>query len=156
MDGHALELEDDSFDVAGSQFGVMLFPDASRAMREMARVIKPGGRALISAYGDPHQIEFLGFFVTAVQSVRPEFTGPPLDPPPLEFQLADPNTLRTKLVGAGLRDVTVETIIENRDLSAPQARVTVGTVRSGRSALAGTPSASAGGARLPAAPRRPR
>ena len=30
MDGHALELEDDTFDVAGSQFGVMLFPDMPR------------------------------------------------------------------------------------------------------------------------------
>ena len=27
MDGHALELDDNSFDMAGSQFGVMLFPD---------------------------------------------------------------------------------------------------------------------------------
>src|SRR3712207_1125100 len=27
MDGHALELEDDTFDISGSQFGVMLFPD---------------------------------------------------------------------------------------------------------------------------------
>jgi ubiquinone/menaquinone biosynthesis C-methylase UbiE len=25
MDGHALDLDDDSFDIAGSQFGVMLF-----------------------------------------------------------------------------------------------------------------------------------
>jgi len=30
MDGHALGLDDDSFDVAGSQFGVMLFPDMPR------------------------------------------------------------------------------------------------------------------------------
>ena len=43
MDGHALELEDDTFDVAGSQFGVMLFPDMPRGIREMARVVKPGG-----------------------------------------------------------------------------------------------------------------
>jgi ubiquinone/menaquinone biosynthesis C-methylase UbiE len=27
MDGHALELDANSFDMAGSQFGVMLFPD---------------------------------------------------------------------------------------------------------------------------------
>ena len=30
MDGHALELEDNTFDIAGSQFGVMLFPDMPR------------------------------------------------------------------------------------------------------------------------------
>jgi ubiquinone/menaquinone biosynthesis C-methylase UbiE len=40
MDGHALELEDDSFDIVGSQYGVMLFPDLPRAVREMARVTK--------------------------------------------------------------------------------------------------------------------
>ena len=112
MDGHTLEFEDDTFDVAGSQFGVMLFPDAARAMREMVRVVRPGGHVLITAYGDPHQIEFLGFLVTAVQSVRPEFTGPPMDPPPLEFQFADPEVLRAQLAGAGLSDVTVVAITE--------------------------------------------
>ena len=36
MDGHALELEDDSFDLSGSQFGVMLFPDMPRGVAELA------------------------------------------------------------------------------------------------------------------------
>jgi ubiquinone/menaquinone biosynthesis C-methylase UbiE len=112
MDGHALELDDDSFDVAGSQFGVMLFPDMPKGIAEMVRVVKPGGRVLVSAYGDPHEIEFLGFLVTAVQSVRPEFDGPPTDPPPLPFQLQDPERLRSELAGAGLEDVKVETITE--------------------------------------------
>ena len=42
MDGHALELDDDSFDMAGSQFGVMLFPDMPKGIREMARVVEAG------------------------------------------------------------------------------------------------------------------
>ena len=67
---------------------------------------------LINAYGDPHMIEFLGFLVGAVQSVRPEFTGPPMDPPPLEFQLADPARLHSELCAAGLKDVQVETVVE--------------------------------------------
>ena len=71
MDGHALELDDDSFDMAGSQFGVMLFPDMPKGISEMARVVKPGGRVLMNVYGDPHEIEFFGFFVRAIQSVRP-------------------------------------------------------------------------------------
>jgi ubiquinone/menaquinone biosynthesis C-methylase UbiE len=115
MDGHALELDDDSFDLTGSQFGVMLFPDMPRAIREMVRVTRPGGRVLIHAYGDPHRIEFLGFLIRAVQSVRPDFDGPPDDPPPLEFQLADPETLRTELSGAGLTDVIVETVTESTE-----------------------------------------
>lgn len=115
MDGHALELVDDSFDMAGSQFGVMLFPDMPKGLREMVRVVKPGGRVLIHAYGDPHQIEFLSFLVRAVQSVRPDFEGPPLDPPPLEFQLADPDRLRSELSSAGLKDVEVETVTETTE-----------------------------------------
>ncbi len=115
MDGHALQLDDKSFDMAGSQFGVMLFPDMPKAIREMARVVRPGGRVLISAYGDPHQIEFLGFLVAAVQSVRPDFDGPPVDPAPLEFQLANPERLRKELAAAGLKDLTVETITETTE-----------------------------------------
>ena len=115
MDGHALQLDDQSFDVAGSQFGVMLFPDMPKAIREMARVVRPGGRVLISAYGDPHQIEFLGFLIGAIRSVRPDFDGPPVDPAPLEFQLADPERLRKELAAAGLKDVQVETITETTE-----------------------------------------
>lgn len=51
MDCHALDLPNDSFDVTGSQFGVMLVPDQPRALREMVRVTKPGGRVLVIAYG---------------------------------------------------------------------------------------------------------
>jgi ubiquinone/menaquinone biosynthesis C-methylase UbiE len=112
MDGQALELPDNSFDVVGSQFGVMLFPDMPKGIREMARVARPGGVVLLHAYGDPHQIDFLGFLIAALQTVRPAFNGPPTDPPPLEFQLADPGRLRNEFAGAGLKNITVETVIE--------------------------------------------
>ena len=56
MDCHALDLPDDSFDVTGSQFGVMLVPDQARALREMVRVTKPGGRVLVIAYGFPRSL----------------------------------------------------------------------------------------------------
>jgi ubiquinone/menaquinone biosynthesis C-methylase UbiE len=115
MDGHALALDDGTFDMAGSQFGVMLFPDMPRGIREMVRVVRPGGRVLIHAYGEPHKIEFLGFLVAAVQSVRPSFDGPPMNPPPLEFQLADPDRLRDELSAAGLTSVTVETVTESTE-----------------------------------------
>jgi ubiquinone/menaquinone biosynthesis C-methylase UbiE len=112
MDGHALELDDGGFDLAGSQFGVMLFPDMPKGIREMARVVRPGGRVLMNVYGDPHEIEFFGLFVRAIRSVRPDFEGPPTDPPPLPFQLQDPERLRSEFTRAGLRDVKVETITE--------------------------------------------
>jgi ubiquinone/menaquinone biosynthesis C-methylase UbiE len=115
MDGHALALDDNSFDMVGSQFGVMLFPDMPKGIREMVRVVKPGGRVLMLVYGDPHKIEFFGFFVGAIQAVRPDFTGPPMDPRPLPFQLQDPERLRVELAAAGLNKITVETITETTE-----------------------------------------
>jgi hypothetical protein len=47
--------------------------------------------------GDPHKVEFFGFFVSATQSVRPDFTGPPTSLPPLPFQLQDPEPLRKEI-----------------------------------------------------------
>jgi ubiquinone/menaquinone biosynthesis C-methylase UbiE len=108
MDCHALDLPDDSFDVTGSQFGVMLVPDQPRALREMVRVTKPGGRVLVIAYGSPAELEFLQFFISALQAVAPDFPGLPDDPPPLEFQVADPEVLRQRLTDAGLKEVRVE------------------------------------------------
>jgi ubiquinone/menaquinone biosynthesis C-methylase UbiE len=112
MDCHALELPDDGFDVTGSQFGVMLVPDQPRALREMVRVTKPGGRVLVIAYGSPEELEFVQFFSSALKAVAPEFPGLPDDPPPLEFQVSDPDVLRRRLTDAGLRNVRVERAAE--------------------------------------------
>jgi ubiquinone/menaquinone biosynthesis C-methylase UbiE len=112
MDCHALDLPDDNFDVTGSQFGVMLVPDQPRALREMVRVTKPGGRVLVIAYGSPEKFEALQFFIGALKAVAPEFPGLPDDPPPLEFQVADPDVFRQRLTDAGLKDVRVERTAE--------------------------------------------
>ena len=64
----------------------------------------------MNVYGAHQKIEFFGFFVHAIQAVVTSFTGPPLDPPPLPFQLQNPEKRRQELGKAGLRDVHVETI----------------------------------------------
>jgi ubiquinone/menaquinone biosynthesis C-methylase UbiE len=112
MDGHALDLENDTFDMVGSEFGVMLFPDLPRGLSEMARVTKPSGRVVVVAFGSPMKIEFFGFFIRAVQAAVPGFTGPPMDPLPLPFQIQDPEKLRQEMVNAGLKDVRVEETTE--------------------------------------------
>jgi len=120
MDCHTLDLGDDTFDLSGSQFGVMLVPDQPRALREMVRVTRPGGRVLLIVYGSPEEIEFLHFFIAALQAVDPDFAGVPTTPPPLEFQVADPEVLRQRLTGAGLKNVTVETVTEKLQFRSGQ------------------------------------
>ena len=120
MDCHALDLPDDSFDVTGSQFGVMLVPDQPRALREMVRVTKPGGRVLVIAYGSPEEFESLQIFIGALQAVVPDFPGLPDDPPPLEFQVSDPGVLRRRLIDAGLTSVRVERTAERPAFASGQ------------------------------------
>lgn len=108
MDGHELQLEDEEFDVAGSQFGVMLLPDLPRALKEMVRVTRPGGQVLMVVYGSPANVEFLSFFMRAMQAEVPGFTGLPSHPPPLPFQVSDPEVLRMRMAEAGLTGIRIE------------------------------------------------
>jgi ubiquinone/menaquinone biosynthesis C-methylase UbiE len=120
MDCHALDLPADTFDVTGSQFGVMLVPDQPQALREMVRVTKPGGRVLLIAYGSPAELEFLQFFVAALEAVAPDFPGIPDDPPPREFQVSEPEVLRRRLRDVGLINVRVERTAERATFGSGQ------------------------------------
>ena len=133
MDCHALDIPDDTYDVTGSQFGVMLVPDQAQALREMVRVTKPGGRVLLIAYGDPSEFEAFHVFLSAVQAVVPEFEGPADDEPMLEFQVADPDVLRQRLIDAGLRDVIVDTTTRNASTSRPASNCGTGPSAATRS-----------------------
>jgi ubiquinone/menaquinone biosynthesis C-methylase UbiE len=118
MDGHALEFEDDSFDCSGSMFGVMLFPDLPRGLSEMVRVTRPGGQVVVITFGPPQGMEFLAFFLKAARQVVPDFTGLPMDPPPLPFQVANPAKLEQEFVKAGATDITVHTTTETLEFTS--------------------------------------
>jgi len=47
----ALPFPEQSFDAVVSQFGLMFFPDPARALREMMRVLVPGGRLAVAVWG---------------------------------------------------------------------------------------------------------
>ena len=107
MNGESLEFPDDTFDMTASQNGISLFSDLKAGLREAVRVTKPGGAVLIIAFGSPHRAESIGFLLGALRAAVPGFT-PPINPPSLPFQLADPDRFSRELAEAGLTDVRVE------------------------------------------------
>lgn len=119
MDAHELELDEDSFDISASQLGVTVIPDVKVGLGEMVRVARPGGKVLIAALGPPQKAEFLGLFLAALKATVPGFTGPPSDPPPPQFQVADPAGFHERLADAGLKSIIVEPIIFGLEFPSP-------------------------------------
>ena len=52
MDGECLELPDASFDVALCALGLMYMPHPEQGLREMRRVLRPGGRLVVVVWGE--------------------------------------------------------------------------------------------------------
>lgn len=52
MDAQHLALPDQQFDVVLCSLGLMYVPDPAQALREMQRVLKPGGRLVLSVWGE--------------------------------------------------------------------------------------------------------
>ena len=87
MDGTALALPDGTFDAAISVFGVIIFPDFSAGLREIARVLKSGGRAAIVTRTEVHRYELATRLAAAVALVREAASIDPPTPGPLPAQL---------------------------------------------------------------------
>ncbi len=115
MDGQALELDDAAFDRAASSFAVMLFPDRAKGFSEIRRVLRPGGRALVTGWAGPEKFEAFGLFLEGFQTAFPDMPPPPQ--PPAVFSLADPASFAAEMEAAGFGEVQVDFV--SRDLEVP-------------------------------------
>lgn len=99
MDGMRLELPDGHFDVGLSVFGVVLFPDAEAGMRELHRVLKPGGRLGIVTWTEPHRYELMARLRAAIITVTGE--EPPSSGLPAQLRYVEAASLAALAAGAG-------------------------------------------------------
>jgi ubiquinone/menaquinone biosynthesis C-methylase UbiE len=63
-DGQDLPLADGSFDAVVCRLGLMLFPDPSRGLTEMHRVVRPGGKVSVLVFSTPENNPCLGIMAS--------------------------------------------------------------------------------------------
>lgn len=74
-DAQALGLQSDSFDVVTVAYGVRNWPDRECGLREVARVLKPGGRVGILEFGQPRNVVWSALFGVYSRYVIPFIGG---------------------------------------------------------------------------------
>jgi SAM-dependent methyltransferase len=109
MDGQALALPDGSFDAAFSIFGLIFFPDRARGFRELRRVLRPGGRAVVAGWSRPERVRFASLLAEATRRAIPDLPVPA--EPPAVLSLQDPSVFEREMAAAGFGEVRVHSVV---------------------------------------------
>jgi SAM-dependent methyltransferase len=105
LDLDDLDQPDQAYDVVLCREGLMFALDPARAVAEIRRVLRPGGRVAVAVWGPRARNPWLGVVFDAVSAEL----GAPVPPPgiPGPFALDDPDRLARLLAGAELAGVAV-------------------------------------------------
>jgi SAM-dependent methyltransferase len=102
-DLEALPFADASFDAVTAVNSIFYAADMAAAMRELARVVRPGGRVVVTAWGPPERSEVLAKVFPALRPLMPP--PPPGAPAGGPGALSQPGALAAVVEQAGLRVV---------------------------------------------------
>ena len=120
MNAENLALDADSFDAVICRNALMLFPNPAKALTEMRRVVKPGGKVAVIVFSALEKNPYHGIVFGIVQ--RLGNIPPPSPGEPWMFALGDPGALEDVYRRAGFFNVSVHTVpIQRRFPSAADA-----------------------------------
>jgi ubiquinone/menaquinone biosynthesis C-methylase UbiE len=116
-DAERMTFADGSFDRVLCGLGLMFFPDAPRALAEMRRVLKPGGRAVFSVWGEEARAPLVA---CALQCIR-RVLSPPRAGRLSPFRFGEAALLRRMLEEAGFGGVEIHVHVLSCAFDSPQA-----------------------------------
>jgi ubiquinone/menaquinone biosynthesis C-methylase UbiE len=114
MDAERLELPDAAFDAALCGLGLMYVPTPETALRELRRVLRPGGRVGLAVWGERRRCGWSPVF----EIVDREVTS---DVCPLFFRLGQADTLARACADAGFEAIELRRIAVTLDYADGEA-----------------------------------
>jgi ubiquinone/menaquinone biosynthesis C-methylase UbiE len=103
----SLPYPDASFDAVVSQFGMMFFEDRAAALREMSRVLRPGGRMAVAVWASLERSPGYAALTGLLQRLFGDQVATELRSP---FVLGDEREFRSLFDAAGIANADVRTV----------------------------------------------
>lgn len=122
MDAEDLNCKDEQFDVALCALGLMYFPDPLTSMKELFRVLKPGGRAVAAVWGQRGNCGWADIFEIVDRRVSSEVC-------PMFFNLGNAGMLRKHFEAAGFS--AIATVVISTELVYETAEEACGAAFAG-------------------------
>jgi len=108
LDGENLDVEPGTFDAVISRVGLIYFPDQHKALTDMHRALKPGGRVSAIVYSTADNNKFFSIPVSIIR--RRAQLPPPLLGQPGPFSLGQPGALEDAYKKAGFHDIQIRVV----------------------------------------------
>jgi ubiquinone/menaquinone biosynthesis C-methylase UbiE len=106
MDAEQLDLEDQACDAVICRLGLMLLPHPELALREILRVLKPGGRLAALVWSAPEHNPLFALPLALVATYASEATSHLPNP----LALSDPSVFERELTEAGFHEVSTSAL----------------------------------------------